>query len=371
MQNNEVSARNIGCIIILMELSSLLMEGSGILAQDTWLAVLAGAVMAVPMFCLYARIAKLNTGRGLFDMLHFHFGKIGGGIFIALLSWYAVHIASLVTRNFSEFVSAISLNTTPKVVIMAGIIGVGGYLASCSYKVMGRWALIIFSSISINFIISFLMAFRSMDFNHIKPVFEHSWKEIASAGFRISAIAFSEIFLTLILFQALKKKESPYRAYGFALLVGALFLAASTLQNILVMGKNMTNASVFPSYIAARIIRPGIFIEHIESLISFGLILLGISKASITLHTADIGIKKLFGLKDDNHHALIPICMLALALCAINFNNIQDLMQFAAAYQYYAIPFTFLIPIVLWIKSELYVRKHPAPVQIKPDRRNN
>lgn len=356
MQTNKVSARNIGCLIILMELTSLL-AGAGKLAQDTWLAVLAAAVIAIPLFLMYARTAKLNLGRGLFDMLDFHFGKVGGGILIALLSWYAIHVSSLVTRNFTEFVSSISLNNTPKIIIMIGMIAVGGYLASCSYKVMGRWALIILSIITFNFILSFFLAFRSMDLNHIKPVFEYSLEEILAAGYKLGSIAFTETFLALIMFQALKPQESPYKPYLIALLFGTVFLAGVMFQNVLVLGKNMVDTSIFPTYITARVIQPGAFIEHIESLLSFALILLGISKASITLRVATVGVEKLFGLDQKKKQALVPVCLLSLAICSISFTNIQELIDFVSAYQYYVIPFTILIPIVLWLKSEWHARK--------------
>lgn len=351
--NNSISARNVGCMIALISLSSVLMTGFGTIGQDMWLSVIAAAVMSFPLILMFARIASVNPGLGLFEIIDHHFGKVVGIIFIALLSWYALHVSTLVTRNFAEFVSTISLEHTPKVFIIIGMIAVGGILAASKVKVMGRWSLIVFIVITGNLILMGLAALPSMKFSYLKPVLEHSLGEIISTGFSLGSIAFSEVVLVLTIFRSLKSGDKPIRAYLIGIGWATVFILTVIMRNIMVLGREMVASSVFPSYITARVVSPGDFVEHIESIVSFNLILLGITKVSICIRAAAMGIAKILKMEDMTNRCVVPVCLLSIAICATNFTNFQELIVFVEAYRFYAIPFVLVIPVIIWIKSEM------------------
>jgi spore germination protein KB len=275
-----------------------------------------------------------------------------------MLSFYAAHVSALVTRNFAEFVVSISLENTPKIFIIVGIMAVGGYLASTNFKTIGRWSLIVLSIITFNLAITIFLSIPSMHISYLKPVMEHSIGDILSDGFSFGSIAFCETALALIAFGDIKKGESPYKAYGIGIAFGTVIMLSVFLRNCTMLGREMISTAVFPSYITAQLISPGSFIEHIESVVSFNLILLGITKIAICLRAASMGAAKLLR-SDDFKKCIVPICLLSTAFCVTTFSNIQELIAFADAYRFYALVFAVLIPILIWIKSEWH-KRHSA-----------
>jgi spore germination protein KB len=353
MQNNSVSARNIACMIAAYSLCSGLMSGFGTLGQDMWLAVIASAVLNIPLILMFARIAKVNAGLGLIEILDKRFGKVAGAILAAFLAWYALHVSSLVTRNFTEFVATISLDKTPKVFIMIGLIAVAGILAASKVKVIVRWSLVVMILITFNLVLSTLAALPAMHVSFLKPVMEHSLGEIVSTGFSLGAMAFSETVIALVVFGSLKKGDSPFKTYFLGFGWGALLILMVVVRNITVLGRDMVANLTFPSFVAARVVNPGSYIEHIESIVSFNMILLGVTKVSICIRAAAMGIAKVLRMEEQSKQCIIPVCMLSVALCVISFTNIQELLAFVEAYRFYALPFVALIPAIIWIKSEI------------------
>lgn len=292
------------------------------------------------------------------------YDRVAAWILTLLMSWYSLHVSALVTRNFSEFVSTISLENTPDMLIIMGMVLVAGYLAASDFKVIGRWSLTVLIVVSVILLITLIFSISVMDFSNLKPVMqEHSLKEIASAGFSIGTIAFGETVLALAAFGAMKPGEKPFKAYGIGIGIGALILLCATTRNILVLGREMLEYTIFPSYVAVRVISIGNFIDHLESVISFVLILMGITKVAICLRAASMGAKKLLKTQVPVKHVVIPMAMLAVAISVTNFTNMQELLDFSEAYRYYSLLFVLLIPVMIWIKSEMHNRHRAKQIK--------
>jgi spore germination protein KB len=315
--------------------------------------VIAAMILNLPLILMFARSAAVNPGMNLFEILYKQFGKVAGGIFTALFSWYALHVSTLSARNFTEFVATISLKTTPKVFIIIGLIAVAGILAGCKTEIMARWSLIVFIAVFTNLVLTILAALPSMNISYLKPIMEHSLGEIVSTGFSLGSIAYGETIVVLAVIGSLKAGEKPLKAFLLGGFWATILIMMAVLRNIMVLGREMVNSSVFPSFIATRVISPGSFVEHVESVVSFNLILLGITKVSVCLRAASTGIAKILGIEDMAKKCITPICLLSIAICAISFTNFQELIAFVEAYRFYALPFTLLIPAILWVKSEI------------------
>lgn len=364
MKAKDVSARNMGCMISLMVTCGQLMTGFNPVKQDIWLGVLSALLMALPLVAILIRIVKLNPQKDLFEIIQNNFGRVTSWALTLLMSWYALHVSALVTRNFSEFVSTISLENTPDLFIIIGMVLVAGYLATSDFNVIGRWSLTVLFVVSVVMLITVVFSISVMDINNLKPIMqEHSLKEIISVGFSIGTIAFGETVLALAAFGTMRKGDKPFKAYGIGVGIGALILLSATTRNILVLGREMMEYTIFPSYVAVRVISLGDFIKHFESIISFILILMGITKVAICLRVASIGTKALVKTQAPAKHIVMPIAMLAIAVGVTTFSNMQDLLNFAEAYRYYSLPFVLLIPIMIWLKSEMHSRSRGKRVK--------
>ena len=353
MKTTTASARNIGCLIALMVSCGQLMTGFNRTKQDIWAGILFSAFISLPLFAVLLRIIKLNPGKDLFEIISDNFGRVSSFILIFLISLYALAVSALVTRNFSEFVSTISLEKTPDPLIIAGMILAAAYLTGSNYNIMGRWAITILIAVNIILVLTFCFSIPYMDLTNLKPVLqEHSLGEIISSGTTFGAIAFGELVLVISAFGSLKPSEKPLKSFVIGIGIGVLMLLVTILRNVLVLGRDMVDYSLFPSFVATRVLSVGNFVEHLESVISFVQILVGITKAAICLRAAALGAQKLLKNRFSIGKVIIPIAAAAAIISAAAFDNMKQMLQFAEPYKYYAAPFAIGIPVVIWIKSE-------------------
>ncbi|WP_188399619.1 endospore germination permease [Sporomusa sp. GT1] len=356
MQTESISARNISCLLILSILCGTVISGSTTVGQDFLIAVFFAGMLFLPLIYIYSRICSLFPGKNLYDIIQVLFGKKLSFMLILLMSCYALIVSALVLRNFVEFTVVIALQNTPRIPLMIVLAVVAAYLAQSGPRILGRWSLIICVLIIGNVVFTILLALDTISIANLQPMLNHSPQDIAANAFIFGSIAFGETVLAMTIFGSLKRGESPYKAY-FAGIIGGIFVLIFILmRNLLILGPEMIQIVKFASYMAARIIHFGSFFERIESLISFNLILLGLTKIALCLTATSLGIAKL--LKIENFTKLsLPVCHLVLALCSLIFKNMFEMFDFAKIYGFLAVPFQLLIPLVIWLTAEIKIRK--------------
>ena len=357
MGREEISVKQGICIIMMFLLgSSLVMGINAETAQDSWLALILAAIGAAPVLLMYARIVKLYPGKDISEILETVLGKVGGKAAVVLMTWYALHLGALVLRNFSEFIQISIMPETPQLPVMIVMMVVTAYMAKSGMETLGKWSMVAIIIVLFIVVMTILLSLNKMDFSNIQPVMEHSVGQIASESFKMFTFPFAETVLALGVAGSLKKSGSPYRVYMLALLLGALVMLVVLLRNIEILGPAMMGAEYFPSYAAARVIKLGDFLSRIEITIAMNFILAGIVKISLCLMVAAKGVTRLFNL-NDYRRFVMPTGLLMVALCAIVYKNTMEMFNFLPIYQYYALPFQLVIPLIVWIAAEVKSKK--------------
>jgi spore germination protein KB len=337
--------------------SSVVFGVSSTAQQDSWLSLIFAWVMVLPLLLVYARIMHLFPETDLFDVIEILFGKIFGKVFIALFTWYAIHLCSLVLRNFTEFMQIVSLQETPQVPMMIALILVTAYLARSGINILGKWSMIMFPIVTLTVILTIVMALSDLHYENLEPFLNSGLQKIISGSFQIVTFPFAETVLFLCIAGAVSRQVSPYKTYIFAVLIGGGILLVIIFRNIMIIGPAMINASYFPSYTAARILHIGDFISRIEGSITMNFLLAGITKITFCMLAGAKGIAKLFAV-EDYKRMIMPTSMLVVALCAIVYKSTMEMFGFIQYYQVYALPFEVLIPLLVWITAEVRARKN-------------
>lgn len=360
MRKEALSLRQAICFMILFIVgSSVVIGGASEAGQDSWVSFFIAAVMMIPVLLMYARIIHLFPETDLFDILVILFGKILGKVFIALFTWYAIHLGVLVVRNFSEFVEIVAMPETPQLPIMIGMILVTAYLARSGIETIGKWSVSVLPFILSVVTLTIALSLKDMDFSNILPIMEKSPITLLKSAYQTYTFPLAETVLFLCVASAFKKQDSPYKIYTYAILLGSLILLVVLLRNIEVLGAAMAGASYFASYTTARIIHIGDFLTRIEGSISVNFILSGITKITLCLLAAAKGTAKLFEIQDYKR-ILMPVSLLALALSTIIYDSTMEMFGFLKYYQYYAIPFQILLPVLIWVAAEIHAKKQSA-----------
>ena len=357
MNSEKVTFHQMMFSIVLFNFgSSVVMGISGGILQDTWVSLLIGAALATPLFVMYARIFRLFPEKDLFAILQLGFGKIGGKIFTALLTWYAVHLSALVLRNFSEFTQVCAMPETPQLPIMIVMVLVTIYLARSDMRSVGKWSAVILWVVLSVVALTFTASVSQLRIENFMPFFEHTPAQIAKSAFEIFSFPYAESVLFLCVAGSFSKKDNPYKLFLYALGIILVVFLLVFLRNLTLLGPTLMSLNYFPSYVAARIIGVSDFLARIEGSISSNFLFAGITKITVCLLAASKGLASLFELKR-YQSIVLPVGMLVLAICAILYQNVMEMFAFIAHYPYYAFLFQVIIPLAVWIRGEFYAKK--------------
>lgn len=360
MPKEIISARQTACVLIVFMFgSSVIMGVSSEAAQDSWLSLLLAQVIILPIILIYARIISLFPEKDLFEIIEMLLGKIAGKAVIILIAWYALHLSSLVLRNFSEFVKISVLTATPQLAIILAMTLTVVYMAKSGIETLGKSSVIILPVLILVVVLTSVLAISRMDVENLMPFMEHSLGKIAYGSYKVFTNPYAETVLFLCLAGALKKGESAYKVYTYSSLIATAILLMVIMRNILLLGPALGNAEYFPSYATARVLNVGDFLVHMEGTITMNFILAGIVKITVCLVAVAKGTARLFGIQDYKS-IIFPAGLLVAALSTCLYSNIVEMFDFLNVYMIYAIPFQIIIPVVVWILAEVKSRKTMA-----------
>ena len=355
-----ISSRQAVCILCMFMFgSSVILGVSSAAAQDSWISLLMTPLLTLPMLLVYARIISLFPEKDFFEIVEIVLGKIAGKFIIFLMAWYALHLGALVLRNFSEFIKISFMGETPELATMIAMTLVVIYMMYSGIETMGKWSLVMLPVVVFVVILTTFLAINKMDITNLMPVMEHRFGTLAKGSYKLFTFPYAETVLFLCLAGSMKKTANPYKIYIYGILVGTALLFLVVMRNILLMGPDVLGAEAFPSYVAVRIISIGDFIARIEGSIAMNLILAGIIKISVCLLAATKGVASIFGI-ENYRNILFPISLTAVALAVIIYKSAMEMFAFLKIYQFYAIPFQILIPVLIWVAAEIKVRRQKA-----------
>lgn len=357
MQKEMISMRQAICMIVsfIFGTSAVLSVESGA-GQDAWIALVIAAVLGSLLSLVYARVISLFPEQNLYDIAQAIFGKIIGKIMIALMTWYAIHLAALVLRDYAEFIQIVALEETPQVAMMIMILLITGYMAISGIEVLGKWIMIALVLVLMVVLFTVVLSIKQVTLSNILPIMTHDFTTIGSSAFKLFTFLFAETVVFLALADSIKKSDNPYKIYLYGIFIGALIFIVIFLRNLMILGVPTLEKSYFPSYIAARIINIAELFSRIELTVFYNFLFGGIAKISICLFAAIKGVEKLFNIKS-NVKIVFLISLIILLISRFQFKSVMEMMNFIDIYQYYALPFEIIIPMLVWIGAEIKTRK--------------
>ncbi|MFT9078176.1 GerAB/ArcD/ProY family transporter [Ethanoligenens sp.] len=324
--------------------------------QDAWFVILLGLLLATPMICGFARLLSLYPGQGLYDIVFEVFGRVFGRIFILLFLLHLIMVGALILRNFAEFLQVVSMPETPEIIFLILMSALCVWMVRRGMNVFGRWAKIVLALVFFVEVPMFILSIENMDLNNLKPVMGTNFNTLMSSSMLLFSLPFTETVIFATLFGHIKPIKNPYKIYWIGISIGAVLLSTATLRNILVLGVSVVGDFYFPSYSAAGIISVGDFLSRIEVLIGMLYVLTGFSKITVCLFAASEGLSKVLNKRKCTDLA-VPVVLLMLTLAQILFTNTLEMYNWLQkVFQYYALPFQVVLPLILLAGAEIKTR---------------
>lgn len=360
MIKEETTLRQGISMIVMFIIGSTAILGSVNEAEkDSWLAIIAGVVIAIPILLIYARLKKLQPDMDLYDMLLWTLGNILGKICIALFAWYALHLGALVIRNITEFLEAMALPATPQFVsaLILGLLTI--WAVRSGLQTLGTWSIIFVIVVVVIFAITLLAGISQYDFNNIKPIAEKGLGKLIEGGTSSFSFPFAETVIFLLALGAFKAGTSPYKVWFIGLAIGAAVNFTASLRNLLILGEQIYVGRYYSSYTAAMVITFSDFFSRFEIIIGANFLLCGFVKITMCLLAACKGVAKLFGLADHKKLAA-PMGLWMMVFALTVYSSMTEMFDWLFVYKYYALPFQVILPVIVWIIAEIKVKLSTA-----------
>ena len=336
--------------------STLVLGAGGEAKQDIWIAFFVAMLLVIPVLFIYARLLSIFPEKSLFDILEHVFGKVLGRIAALPFIWFAFHLGSLVIRNFTEFITIVSIPETPQYIIAVFGIFLCIWAVKAGIEVIARWTSIVLPVIIFTILVVTLLLAPYYEFKNLKPVLYDGFKPVFDSGFSLFAFPFAETLIFTTVLNNLQSKSSQYKVYYWSLLIGGSIILLVAVRSILALGAANVSILYFSSYASVRLIEIGDFLQRIEISVTVVFLFGGFVKASLCLYAASCGMAKVLNIA--NYRQIVaPVGLLMMILSIIIYHSTIEMFEWAEKiYKYYAIPFEIVLPLIILIAAEIKVR---------------
>jgi len=360
MEKAKINVIQLFAMMFLFEMGTALVINYGLTAgKDAWIAILLSMGGGIILFFIYYLLFLQYPNLPLTGYTRKIFGKYLGWIIGFFYTIYFLHIASRNLRELGDLLISSTLKETPLLAIIIPLILVICYVLYLGLEVLARTSevfivILFLFGIAGNF---FVLVSGNVKFYHLLPILENGWKPIFTTAFPyLIGFPFGEMIVFTMLLPLLNKPEYAKRVWLSALIASGIILSWTVSLNIAVLGVSITEKTTFPALATVGKINLLDFIQRLDAIVVFTLLITVFFKAAIYLYVAVIGIADLFNLKK-HHRILLPIGIILIYLTMTISSNILEQTEEGHVEAYLLhLPLQSTIPLIMLIIS--FIGKH-------------
>lgn len=354
-------------ITVIFELGSSIVIGIARYAnQDAWIAIALATLPGFVLIWLYHILLARAPGKNLFEILEIGFGRFLAVIISIAYSVYFFYLSAFVMRDFVEMINSAILFNTPSGVVALCMMFVVAYLLYLGLEVIGRIAEI-FTPYILGFIclISlFLLVTGKFYIKNLQPVLAEGFQPIINIIFpQLLGFPIGEIPIIFTVIMTHVSKFTYSRKVGiYALGTGSLILIWSSILQVAVLGVDVTARSNFPLLSAARMISLVEFIERIDAVIVFIMMLGILIKISVFTFIGLKGLEYVFRIPYRSF--VFPMCIIVAIFSIVHAENMAEHLTKGGDIlpAYFHMPFQIYIPmltflVVIWKQRKSLFQK--------------
>jgi spore germination protein KB len=362
MEKAKISVIQLFAIMVMFEMGTALVVSYGISAgKDAWLAILFGMCGGIVFFFIYYLLFLQYPNLPLTGYARKILGKYLGWVIGLFYIIYFLYISTRQIRDFSELLVSSTMRNTPLLAVHITLVLTICYILYQGIEVLGRTAevffvILILLGISANV---FVLISGNIEINNLRPFLENGWKPIlTTALFDTAPFPFGEMVVFTMLLPYLNKTGIVKKVWMTALISGGLILSWTASLNIAVLGVDVMERTTFPTLTTIGKVNLLEFIQRLDAIVVFTLLITVFFKASIFLYVAVIGIVDLFQLKN-HQQILLPIGGIVIFSSMMIASNFSEYIEEAKVvlriyHPLYFLYFPLFLLIVSFIRNRFF-----------------
>ncbi|WP_135550081.1 GerAB/ArcD/ProY family transporter [Paenibacillus cymbidii] len=351
LKKGKIGARQFTILVMLYIIGNAILLIPSTLAsvakQDAWIAAMLAVGAALLVIPLCVALGNRFPNMTFTEYLEEIIGKwLGKAVSLLFLLGFPFVIASMTLRNIGDFMTTQTIPETP--IQMVHIIYMAVVVMGVRHGLepLARAAEIFFPLVVLLFLILVVFISPQMKFVNILPVMEGGIQAVLKAALPFFSFPLLEPVILLMIFPHVNDRAKAGKALFAGVLLGGIVLCVTTMMTILVLGADQTARNVFPSYVAAKNINIGQFLERIEMILAVLWIVTSFFRLTLLFHISTFGIAQTLNLKDDRFLTL-PLAMILVVLSIVVLPHITYLINFNPVWGVYAPTYGLVLPLLL------------------------
>lgn len=348
----KISVRQFSVLVMFYTIgTTILIIPSGLAAdakQDAWIAAIAGVAMGLLLVALYNKAAMLFPEMTLVQYSKKLLGRWAGGAVSSLFVFFSFIGAATLLFYMGNFITTQVMPETPIQFVNILFASLVIYGLRLGLETLARSAEIFFPWFVGLFALLVLFISPQMKLENLLPILETGIKPIFKAALSLAGTASLTFIVFFMIYPArVNNPKRARKAFLSATLVGGIFIIIITLITILVLGSDATARHAYPSYVLARKISVGNFVERIESIMA-GLWFISIYfKITLYFYACVAGLGQILNLKDYRPLTL-PMGMVLLVYSQVVYPNVAYMADWdTTVFIPYVLSFGLVLPLFL------------------------
>ncbi|WP_433742511.1 GerAB/ArcD/ProY family transporter [Falsibacillus pallidus] len=307
--------------------------------NDAWISVLiTGAVVTIVLFIM-DKTLKMFESADLYSIHEYLFGKWGSKLVNSAVSIYLLSGYFIILKDYTEMVQEWIFPTLPTWIFTLMLSFLAFYAVTGGIRVVvGICVLSLILSIWITFIIA--VPLQYMDYSHLLPIWNHSFKQIMMGTFKTS-LSIVGYEMVMFVYPFVQNKEKVFRYSMIGNLYSTLLFTLVTFVSIGFFSSTGLKRTIWPVLSMFKIVRiPNL--ERFEFIaVSFWMLII-LPNICLYLWSSVRGIKKVLGItgRKSLYIALSIAWLGTLFLKERIFNNLaSDYVGYAGFALFFVYPF--------------------------------
>lgn len=328
----------------------------GATKQDTWLVVILGTIISIPIILIYIFLIKKFPNKNIIQMNKIIYGKYLGILVSLLYIWFFFSLATLNLKVVSAFLTTYILPETSEATIIFMFVLICAYGIKKGFEVIARCSFIFVILSSVIILLTFILLIKDMDFTSFLPILEAPPKSLLFGTHLMSIIPICEIITFMMIIPYVNDKKQVPKSIFKGVAIGALTILIVILRDIAILGVT-ANIMYLPSFEAVRLIDIAGISSRLEVLDSIVLLITFFLKICVLYYATVFSIAQTFELHSYDFLILI-IGIILLIHTLIVFDSIMEHSFWGASTAAtYSLFFEVLIPLLSLII--VVIRKLP------------
>lgn len=277
---------------------------AGVALQDSWIVVLFGMVVCLPLMWLYRTLMVTFPDQNLIQILEEVYGPVAGKIIGAAYVWFFLTLTSLNLMDLGDLTKLTIMEQTPNLVLIVLCLALSAWAVRYGIRVVVRYSLLFLVVAYVILIISVVLVLNLVDLQNLLPMFDLPALTYVQSTHIVVTIPFGELVAFLMITPNVKLPRRDVTKglfLGFAL--GGLTLFTIMVRDVTVLG-NTLPLFTLPSLVTLRLANLGVALSRIEILFAIVLIMLLFFKITFLYYVLVIAVAQLLKVKAYRHLVL-------------------------------------------------------------------